>query len=977
MSISLRYLKHRLQTSDNGSVTQGWGAVLAISFSELNEQLLVQYLERHARLSFLPSFSGDIDSTDKAVNIHLSRIELGVPVLSISSASAYKQFVQVTIGVVSGTCRISRCPQGSATTVSQDVRITEAMGFSLQAVAELQLDDDLGVTLDLAKAFDFTCNVAGADEVSSALVAKFIEQKFNNLRLHQSSFFLVQKLPPQVLSGSRLFIQPAPGSHVRGARNFGAGALVVFMRLRGRPESGRFPPTSDFPFLIPDASGADKRAGFGVTLALSRDARGMTAEGLAMIVDSLRFAGRSRFVEVERDVSSDLVLFGTLASPQAAISPSTTRLYAGEQRRFVLQDADGMELDVDRWEVRGLESHTLESQGKINPLGVYTAARVDLLGHESLRVAIIATYGGARPRVASALVTVVYEKLELGPRLVLVAGGTRPESVTLKASDSDGAVTLWALHSPEYGVLSEVEGGALFTPDERSVNKALIAQQIEAGGADGKVATVLIANGQPMLRIDPVFVARARKSTPVKLTDDATMLPGFQRRWHVISGAGSVNDQGEFSPPLENTGSNSVVRCEIVREGMVLACGYSVIEVSDLIDEPTWSELSVFKVVVPNIYNLHAGKLLPNGRQQLAFRVETQTMDVSGVNYPLSPAEMASMRLVDKATSQEIAFLLDGQEAIAEAAALQEQQLWATHSLANRFDLATWTMASADVPDTFAAAESSLISSSTVVQPFYLQSRAPAGMVTEFYARFQSETKAWFESIQFADEFNRITIEPLALVVFDTKDYSFEPHRVEGNDIPPPTAEPPPPAADGDVTSDPAFNLVFKSVDFWALKVLDPMTRQWMEFYTVEFLPSVNGSDDINCSALLWESEQLNESFVSWTGYIFQAIPDGPSVEKISFDPGVSDVTGTGESLDKGVVLPGFEVGSLVISLHRSWKIPYRPAGDAVRDRLYRPLAVMLIDQKGNVHRRYIDFRPSGVGRRNRLLHSLYTPFKP
>ncbi|WP_164671510.1 hypothetical protein, partial [Pseudomonas viridiflava] len=95
---------------------------------------------------------------------------------------------------------------------------------------------------------------------------------------------------------------------------------------------------------------------------------------------------------------------------------------------------------------------------------------------------------------------------------------------------------------------------------------------------------------------------RARKSTPVKLNDDATMLPGFQRRWHVISGAGSVNDQGEFSPPLENTGSNSVVRCEIVHEGMVLACGYSVIEVSDLIDEPTWSELSVFKVVVPSVY---------------------------------------------------------------------------------------------------------------------------------------------------------------------------------------------------------------------------------------------------------------------------------------------------------------------------------------------------------------------------------------
>ncbi|KPB62120.1 Uncharacterized protein ALO62_04916 [Pseudomonas amygdali pv. myricae] len=132
--------------------------------------------------------------------------------------------------------------------------------------------------------------------------------------------------------------------------------------------------------------------------------------------------------------------------------------------------------------------------------------------------------------------------------------------------------------------MSEAGKGALFSPDARSGKRALAVQQIEALGNDRGIATVLIANGQQTLRIEPSFVPRARPKVAVQLHDDSALLPGLERRWKVVGGLGTVDRQGLFMPPDEALVASSVVSCEVLSNGVVMAYGYSVIELSEVID---------------------------------------------------------------------------------------------------------------------------------------------------------------------------------------------------------------------------------------------------------------------------------------------------------------------------------------------------------------------------------------------------------
>lgn len=126
---------------------------------------------------------------------------------------------------------------------------------------------------------------------------------------------------------------------------------------------------------------------------------------------------------------------------------------------------------------------------------------------------------------------------------------------------------------------------------------------------------------------------------------------------------------------------------------------------------------------------------------------------------------------------------------------------------------------------------------------------------------------------------------------------------------------------------------------------------------------------------ILWESEQEAETFFSWTGYIFDDPSVAGDVDKIKFDEAVEYVVNDAESLDLTVNMSVFESGKLIISLHRTDYAPFINAGNSDRDKLYRPLVVSLLDKLGNIHRRRISFLSEGtIGRRNRLVHTLYTP---
>lgn len=488
--------------------------------------------------------------------------------------------------------------------------------------------------------------------------------------------------------------------------------------------------------------------------------------------------------------------------------------------------------------------------------------------------------------------------------------------------------------------------------------KALVAQQIEVHGSEIGVATVLIANGQQMLRIEPAFVPRARKSQAVQLNGDNTLLPGLRRRWKVIGGEGTVDQQGRFMPPERSVVASSVVSCEVVNNSVVLASGYSVIELSQVYDEPSWKELSMFTVTLPGgADNQRAGNLYPNGYQQVRLQIKTQAIAVDGIDYTLSVTERASMLLVDNDTRQNLKSVSPSIEGIAE----EDDQAWRVSLQRNRFELAG---AALD------PAESGLNAPDIVTQNFYLHSRENAGLVGTFYATFQKDSGKWWTSLELEDINSRVFITPLRLPRFDTAHYTFVPTRTLGGGGDP-TAEPPIENA-----ADDPFDFHLKTIDYWTLSARHPDTGQAVSFETLKFLP-VGAKETPNKSIILWESEQPEEFMFSFTGYIFDDSAEAADAQKIGFDEVELDaIMKDAESLDIHVRTDVFEKGKLVVTLHRTWPIDYVAAGDGTtaRDYLSGSLAVRLIDNQGNAHNRKVSFLPDGVGRRNRLMHSLYSP---
>ncbi|MBC3954218.1 hypothetical protein [Pseudomonas triticifolii] len=935
-------------------LTEGWGAVAAISRADINRQIEQQYVERHQNLTFLPLFTGDVPLDDRNVDsVRLKQAVLGVPSVAFIGTGPE---VTVQMNIVAGRYSAMHKPRGGVPTVSGTFKITEPMGVVVQMKVRL-LESNGYVTLNLAKASDFTCNLGGNDEAANKRFAGFFEAEFKSIPVHRGVFLLtgldLRGGHAQSPVSFRVFTQSAPGAQIKGAGNYGDGALVLFIRLRGDRTEGRFPPSDDFPYLIPDDLRPNLREKSAVTLVLSPDALPADAQDRLALPDSFRTAGFYAFCASEEHRVGDLAVFGTLRSEQPSVTPLFSTIKAGQTQRFALHDSLGQEIPALSWEAQSLQSHTSAGHGSIDASGLYTAVSPALIGRDSLRVVVTASYEDAGNTLAvSALLNVVPLSMEVAPQMTVVAGDTQLQPVLLKGSTLDGSTVSWALRGELYGELSDSGQGTVFAPDARSGNRALVAQQIEAQGSEKKRVTVLVANGQQMLRIERDQVSWTAGNVPVQLREDVSLLPDLPRRWTVCSGPGSVDAQGLFTPPTQDwVGSTSVVTCEIVNNGIVLASGYSVIELIEGPEAPVWTELSLFTVTVPGgADDERKGEMYRNGYQQLAFKIKTLTMPVNEEGTSISAEEEARMRLVDEESGQDVPFLSPEFEGLPE----DDAQLWRVPKSRNRFELAQ----AATPSETETLAESQI-----KTQDFYLITRDEAGVVTPFYARFADHIDTDRTSLQLGDLNSRITITPRSLPAFDNEHYSFTVKRIDGGPADP---SPLPPA---DETQDDPFDFHLHTIDYWGLGVKYPLTGKVAYMERLTFLPTLE--DTVNTSMILWESEQLAERMFSWTGHIFE--PDSAesmSQKKIRFDENLKGVLEGVESLDIPIkneypVAPG----TLYISLHRSDVVPYKAPLDPAREKLPAFIRVLLIDTLGNPHKLMISFLAESImGRRNRLM---------
>lgn len=961
--MSVNSLESLLARMRQGSVTQGWGAVSVFSRSRVNRLLEQQYIERFNGHSFLPPFSGRIAQGEGSYDfVELKNIGLGQPLLSFNSASLTNSTAILTMNIISGSYTASRQVPGAQSTLLSAFKMTESQGFKLEMDIDLSLvvgeiDKRGRVKLNLSQGVNFRCNIAGEDEVANARFASFFKQRFEELPEHRSVFQLgmldlkgYNYLTP---TSFRILTQAAPGAKTQGALNYGDGGVVIFIRLLGNASDGRFPPDASFPYLIPDDKETDGSDRYSATLILSETMIEHIEDGRLDVLNNLLFPGENIFEERERHVPKDLGVFGNISPKQTRISlePNFKTIKAGESQSFTLRDWKGQAIQASKWSAVSLQSHRDEGNGSIVN-GVYTSVSKALIGHDSLHVVVTAEYvSGGVTYTASALLLVVFDEMTVAPRVGTYAARTQMQPIVLTASTALAMPVTWSLLAPEYGALVQRGNQGEFTPDARARSKGLAVQRVEASGGEKRQSALVLVNAQQQLKIDPPWVPVLKHSDNVQLKDDVSLLPGVPRRWKVISGGGTVDANGRFSAPAQGAASSSVVQCEIVRNGVVLSSGYSVVDLSEEEPEPTWEHLTSFSIKVPGgLDDERLGSLYGNGYQQLHTQIRVEPTPVDGVAYRLSVIERASMRLVEDSSKDDMEFVDDALEGIPEG----DDEIWRSRLITNRFELA--------VPRVAGQEDSSSVDPIVSQLDIFVHSRAKAGATSTFHAMFQADsTKNWWRSSDVQVRQNKIQLTTLPIPELSAADYTFERVRVDGGS-----------GAPGDPEDD-DFDFHLRTVDYWTLKYTGrPGGIQGVSFETLEFLP-IDGKE-INTTTIRWESEQIAERMFSWTGYIFVDPKIHAENENINFDQVSKDVMSRA-NLDVKVNKTFFEQGTLVISLHRLDNVVYMRPIYPSRIKLSRDMAVSLIDRRGNTHKRKISFlAPGVVGSRNRLVHTLFTP---
>ncbi|CAM3964369.1 Imidazoleglycerol-phosphate synthase [Pseudomonas reidholzensis] len=951
-------LEEVLQRLRAGNVTQGWGAVCAFSRLRLNRLLEQQYIERLDELRFIPSFSGTVTHQGLTVtHSRLTAVEFGAPRLSFSTASMDNSRARLTMNIIGGRC--THASSISQSPVSSHL-ITEAMGFTLEMDIDLALvtgevDRRGRVVLDLAEGASLRCNLGGDEEQVSKDLSQALEQWFKALPKHCSVFELgmIDFDGYSALTPVRFIIrtQAAPGAKLASAANYGDGAVLTFIQLVANDDLGDAP-DDRFPFLIPSDTEADGRDRYSAVLVLDQALLEHVSDERLDVLASVLFPGSHAFKELARHTPHDLAVFGSIDPLRTTftLEPAIGTLRAGQSQKFVLRDGTGKALEAKAWRAVGLRSHTAASQGSIDAAGLYKAASEAQVGHDSLTVLVTADYEEAGVKYsASARLQVFFEGLEIAPRIATCLP-SRQSAIRLTAADPAAKPIDWTLHGTRHGELLEAgDNQVAFRASAASRRRSLNVQHIQARASEASNAAVLLLNGQQALAVTPGYVPRVKAGATVQVQDNSGLLPGVARRWRV-EGEGTVDAEGRFTAPANARTGSSVVVCEVVRNGVVLGSGYSLLQYSQLTEEETWDTVQSFKLLVPGgPQDGSVGGLLPNGYQPMKLEMVVETHK-GGKPIALSEEERGTLGLYHRASNAAVGTLPG--KTIHEGISPDDPQLWRTNLLANRFQAAI---------NGGAAPAPAQDDEGTYRTELWLHSRAAVGTITPFYARFQADSGAWHSSTdQGATAGGVVQVTARTLPEFTAADYTFERVRVDGGV-----------GNEGDPPND-DFDFHPRTVDYWKLKYTGG------GFETCEFLPVEAPVPQkiriTNTSMLRWEIESKKEIMTSFTGYIFRDSKKPGVQTKVLFDESLAGLVNSSYMKDVAIDENFFEVGSLVISNHRYDDIDFKFVSDK-RKKVLRSLAVLMRDRQGNAHSRRISFAPASANRhRDKLSHTLFTP---
>ncbi|MFJ4145893.1 hypothetical protein [Pseudomonas sp. NPDC089734] len=238
--------------------TLGWDAIVVYSRGRANALLMQQYIKKLTAENYLTPIDGQIEGPEGS-KLNFFGVQLGLPRLSFENADIEHSKARVTQAITAGLAILKSEPVGGYKGIHSIMRPNGAAGPTLWMDVDL-LDapgdvTDAGVVqIDLKKMTGFDTDLF-SDRVSIINAQEFFLERFKEKpELQVYTLGALNKSADSTLTPQNFIVrtQAAPGAKRRAAPNYGDGAVILMVTLKGGTDGGAPTQNSDFRYLIPN-----------------------------------------------------------------------------------------------------------------------------------------------------------------------------------------------------------------------------------------------------------------------------------------------------------------------------------------------------------------------------------------------------------------------------------------------------------------------------------------------------------------------------------------------------------------------------------------------------------------------------------------------------------------------------------------------------------------------------------------------------
>ncbi|WP_110973459.1 hypothetical protein [Pseudomonas huaxiensis] len=242
----------------DNSRTLGWGAIVAYDQLRANRLLVQGYILRFGSNSYLPLINQKMESGEYSTE-YLTNLKLSVPRLAFPNADLEDSNATLTMDFLGGTIMTVLNIAGGIPRIDRILKVLPVGGPQLTMEIDLKrLSGTVGdvgqVVLNIAEGEVFKANFVLGD-LSQEMVGARFKLLFEELDDDQKVFPLGELVGdlngPLTPETFEIRTMPAPGATLLSADNYGDGAVLLFVRLKGGT-GGNYPgANSGFKYLIP------------------------------------------------------------------------------------------------------------------------------------------------------------------------------------------------------------------------------------------------------------------------------------------------------------------------------------------------------------------------------------------------------------------------------------------------------------------------------------------------------------------------------------------------------------------------------------------------------------------------------------------------------------------------------------------------------------------------------------------------------